>query len=221
MQKPAAARILIDCSLVPENNWCWRPEWYCGTDSVYALLAKFGSLNVLSTRELCELFVYRNPLAPSNGRGGAAHYPIVDLRYSKDLRLARLANLLKIDTGQIQLGFVDVRFPNAVHIASSHLVWCPACARRGFHCPTFQLNYVSVCPLHGQALLHQCTKCFSPLPYRLNGTSRCELFCCPIHPAKLCRQAAPSRWALSHDSNAGDQYTEGIGASWETQPSRP
>mgnify|MGYP003385692695 CR=1 FL=1 len=208
MEKPAAARILIDCSLVPENNWCWRPEWYCGSDSVYCLLAKFGSLNVLSVRELCELFVQRNPLPGSNGRGGRPHFPVVDLRYAKDLRVARLANLLKLDAGQIQLGFVDVRFPNAAQIASSNLVWCPACARRGFHCPAFQLNYVSVCPLHGHALLSRCTKCSSPLPYRLNATIRYELFCCPNCRTDFAPALRSPRRTLEMDPSAATLFAD-------------
>jgi hypothetical protein len=179
VSRPSAAPILIDCSTVPEANWCWRPEWYCGSDSVYGLLAKFGSLNVLSIRELCELFVERNSPESKKRHPGQPHFPIVDLRYTRDFRVARLANLLRLDTARVRLGFVESLFPNATQIASTDLVWCPDCAKHGFHSPAFQLNYASVCPLHGHMLLRRCTRCSSPLPYRLNATIRGELFSCP------------------------------------------
>jgi DNA-directed RNA polymerase subunit RPC12/RpoP len=179
VSRSSAAPILIDYSTVPEANWCWRPEWYCGSDSVYGLLAKFGSLNVLSTRELCELFVERNSSESKNRLPGRPHFPVVDLRYTKDFRVARLANLLRLDTARVRLGFVESLFPNATQIASTDLVWCPYCAKHGFHSPAFQLNYSSVCPLHGHMLLRRCTRCSSPLPYRLNATIRGELFSCP------------------------------------------
>lgn len=179
VSRPLAAPILLDCSTVPETNWCWRPEWYCGSDSVYGLLAKFGSLNVLSIRELCELFVERNSPGNKNSSPGRPHFPVVDLRYTKGFRVARLANLLRLDPVQVRLGFVELLFPNATQIASTDLVWCPDCAKHGFHSPAFQLNYASVCPLHGHILLRRCPRCKSPIPYGLNATIRGELFSCP------------------------------------------
>jgi len=203
-----AARILIDCSSTPEASWCWRPEWYCGSDSIYGLLAKFGSLNALSHRELCELFVERNPLVGVKHAPGRPHFPTVDLRYSRGLRVGRLANLLRLDAAEVQMGFVESLFPNATELASTDLIWCPACARNGFHCCSFQLNYSCVCPLHGHTLLRRCVRCSSPVPYRLCATTRGELFCCPSCGKDLAVAFRSPRRSLEMDPDAAALFAD-------------
>ncbi len=203
-----AARILIDCSTTPDASWCWRPEWYCGSDSIYGLLAKFGSLNALSHRDLCELFVERNPLVDAKRAPGRPHFPVVDLRYSKGLRVGRLANLLRLDAAAVRMGFVESLFPNVTELASTDLVWCQACARRGFHCCSFQLNYSCVCPLHGHTLLRRCMRCSSRVPYRLCATSRGDLFCCPACGMDLAEVLRSPRRALEMDPDAAALFAD-------------
>ncbi|MGH8856829.1 MAG: hypothetical protein ACREXG_02180, partial [Polaromonas sp.] len=172
------ARIVVDFEAAPHHQWCWLPEWYSGSDSVYGLLAKFSRLNVLTIRDLCELFVERNSSNSERWKIGQPHFPVVDLRFSRGLRLGRLANILKLDAARLQLGFADAIAPEAAQRAAIYLKWCSACARNGFHSAFFQLDFVSACPLHDRLLLHRCPDCSKPVPYQLHAPSRGVLFCC-------------------------------------------
>lgn len=127
MRRSEPAKIVVDYGGTSEKTWCWRPTWYSGSESVYSLLAKFGALNALSNRELCELFVERNSYEGVKAARGRPHFPRVDLRAPHSLRLGRLSNLLKLDAAQLQLAFVNHLFPNAAELSSSFLVWCPLC----------------------------------------------------------------------------------------------
>ncbi|UUZ62841.1 TniQ family protein [Polaromonas sp. P1-6] len=179
------ARVIVDYGVAPHHQWCWLPEWYSGSDSIYCLLAKFARLNVLTIRDLCELFVERNPVVGTRSPQGRPHYPVVDLRFSNGLRVGRLANVLKLDAAKVQLAFVEAVAPNAANRAATYLKWCPACAKNGFHSAVFQLDFVCACPLHSIALLHRCRGCASPLPYRLHAPLGGDLFYCARCDADL------------------------------------
>ncbi|UUZ76049.1 hypothetical protein LP414_32315 [Polaromonas sp. P1(28)-13] len=179
MAAATPARVIVDYEVAPHHQWCWRPEWYSGSDSVYCLLAKFSRLNVLTIRDLCELFVERNATDGVHWTNGRPHYPIVDLRFSRGMRVGRLANVLKLDAAKVQLGFAEAISPEAAPRAASYLKWCAGCAKTGFHSAFFQLDFVCACPLHDTLLLHRCPSCAKPVPYRLHAPSGGVLFCCP------------------------------------------
>lgn len=174
-----APRVVINYDLAPHGQWCWRPEWYSGSDSAYSLLAKFSRLNVLTVREVCEVFVEPNLKAGEKYVPGSSHYPRVDLRFSKHLSIGRLANILKVDPACLQSAFIDTMFPTAAHGAASYLKWCGTCAAGGFHSAVFQLDFVHSCPIHKTALRRRCSKCGFQLPYHLYATEGGTLFCCP------------------------------------------
>ena len=175
MQLP---RVIIEYELAPHNKWCWLPEWYSGSDSAYCLLAKFSRLNVLTIREICEIFVEPNAKNGVNVGRGHPHYPIVDLRFTKNISIGRMSTLMKLDPGSLQSGFLDTLFPTASRGAATHLKWCSTCALRGFHSVVFQLDFVHFCPLHNTALTQRCKKCSSHLPYQLHAPGGGTLFCC-------------------------------------------
>ncbi len=173
-----APRVIIDYELAPHGKWCWLPEWYSGSDSAYCLLAKFSRLNVLTIREVCEIFVEPNAKTGTTFARGRPEYPIVDLRLTKNLSLGRMSSLMKIDPGSLQSGFLDTLFPTASRGAASHLKWCSICAIRGFHSVVFQLDFVHSCPLHNIALRQRCRNCAHHLSYRLHAPGGGRLFCC-------------------------------------------
>lgn len=157
-------RVLVDPYELDEPRWSRRASWLTGGESVYALLGKFGALNALSNRELCELFV------PKSERGkGYAYFPTVDLRSSDRIHKVRLANLFGLDLGNLSTAFVSEEFPNALPLASPTLVWCPRCATHGFHSAAFQLNFYGTCPLHRTALRRTCPSCRAKFPYTLSA----------------------------------------------------
>jgi hypothetical protein len=119
-----------------------------------------------------------------------------------------LANLLRLDTERVRLGFVESIFPNATQAASTNLIWCPACAKHGFHSPAFQLNFSSICPLHGLALLRRCTQCSSPIPYRLSSTIRYELFRCPRCTKDFALTLRSPGRALEMNANSAALFTD-------------
>lgn len=174
-----AARIITTSVGMQEYAWSWRKSWYSGSDSIYAVLAKFEALNRLKPRDLCELFIERNIDSVRGKRVGVAHYPKVDLRCTTNFRLGRLANLLQLDADQLRHGFVSEQFPNAMTVASADLVWCPMCAERGYHAASFQLNYHRQCPLHHEELRRSCFRCKQKLPYWLYGPRSVAFYVCP------------------------------------------
>lgn len=174
-----APKVIITYDTAPSHQWCWLPQWYSGGDSAYCLLAKFSRLNVLTIRETCEVFVKLNPKAGIKFEKGRPHYPRVDLRFSSNLSIGRLANILKLDPASLQSGFIDTLFPNSARSSAPYLKWCSTCAGNGFHSAVYQLDFVHTCPLHKTTLLHRCRKCGSQLPYELHAPTGVTLFCCP------------------------------------------
>jgi hypothetical protein len=228
-----SSRIVLDDPKAPEPNWCWRPEWCCGSDSIYGLLAKFGSLNALHSRDLCELFVERHSDKERLAKTGHPHFPEVDLRYVKNFQAARFSNLLRLDIERVQLGFVESLYPNSVHMASKDLIWCADCAKHGFHSATFQLNFSSVCPAHGKKLIRRCTKCSHGLPYSLKSNAKGGFFRCghcgmdfapglrvPGHAANIDETAATMFAGHSDLVKFNDQLSTMIDAC-KTQVGRP
>lgn len=175
----SAARIFTpQPQQAPDSGWSWRSSWYSGSESIYAVLAKFAALNRIKPRELCELLV--EPTGAARYKMvGKPHFPKVDLRFSTDIRYGRLANILKIDADQLRKGFVSEQFPHAIGLASPDLIWCPQCAQRGYHCASFQLNFYRRCPLHKTELRRVCSKCHRPLPYWLYPPQSVGFFICP------------------------------------------
>ncbi len=173
MVEVSRGRILLDPYEVPQEKWSNRSSWISGSESAYALLAKFAALNVLSCRELCELFVIRKAR-----KTGAEHFPKVDLRSSEWMRTGRLGNLFAIDAAELRLAFVNELFPNASSLSSNVLVWCPRCAHHGFHSAAFQLNFYLTCPVHRIELRRACHSCKAPIPYVLHSTQSRPLFVC-------------------------------------------
>lgn len=176
IRSPAA---IITYDTAPSHQWCWLPQWYSGGDSAYCLLAKFSRLNVLTIRETCEVFIKPNEKAGIKFEVGHPHYPRVDLRFSTNLSIGRLANILRLDPASLQSGFVDTLFSNAARSSATYLKWCSTCASSGFHSAVYQLDFVHTCPLHKTSLLHRCKKCGSQLPYELHAPTGVTLFCCP------------------------------------------
>ncbi len=210
MRRSEPAKIVVDYGGTSEKTWCWRPTWYSGSESVYSLLAKFGALNALSNRELCELFVERNSYEGVKAARGRPHFPRVDLRAPHSLRLGRLSNLLKLDAAQLQLAFVNHLFPNAAELSSSFLVWCPLCAQRGYHSPAFQLNFFTTCPLHKIELRRGCSRCGATVPYELHATRSWMLFSfwhCGLDHAKGIREP---RSTLAIDDRSSDLLQDHI-----------
>lgn len=166
-------RVLLDPYEVGQERWSHRSSWISGSESAYALLAKFAALNVLSCRELCELFVVRK-----ERRSGPPQFPKVDLRSSEWIRTGRLANLFAIDAAELRLAFVSELFPNASYLSSNVLVWCTRCAHQGFHSAAFQLNFYRTCPVHRVELRRACASCKATVPYVLHSTQSRPLFTC-------------------------------------------
>lgn len=169
----AAGRILLDPYEVGQDRWSHRSSWISGSESAYALFAKFAALNVLSCRELCELFVVRK-----ERKSGPPQFPKVDLRSSEWIRTGRLANLFAIDAAELRLAFVTELFPNASYLSSNVLVWCTRCAHQGFHSAAFQLNFYRTCPVHHVELRRACASCKATVPYVLHSTQSRPLFTC-------------------------------------------
>jgi hypothetical protein len=167
-------RLFVDPCEPMQERWSRRSTWITGSESAYALLAKFAALNALSNRDLCELLVLRKK------RGRATPYfPKVDLRSSEHIRTGRLANLLGVDAAELQLAFVNELFPNATKLSSNSLVWCTQCAHHGFHSAAFQLNFFRTCPVHRVSLRRACPKCTARVPYALHAGEAHALFVCP------------------------------------------
>lgn len=161
-----------------ESSWTWRRSWYSGSDSIYALLAKFAELNAIGQATLCELFVEKHESGVRAHLRSRPYYPRVDLRSSEHFRLGRLAAILHLDAAQVRQAFVGDQFPNARFGVNANLVWCRFCAQRGYHATSFQLNHATMCPAHRVPLLKACTRCRQPLPYVLHSTKRAPFFAC-------------------------------------------
>lgn len=189
-------RVLVDPYERDEPQWSRRPSWLTGGESIYALLGKFGALNALSNRELCELFVPKS----NKGRGHPS-YPSVDLRSSERIHRVRLANLFGLDAGDLSTAFVSDEFPNALPFASPTLVWCARCAFHGFHSAAFQLNFYGTCPLHRTALRRRCPSCGATLPYTLSARTT-ALFECGQCRHDLARELRTHRPELKLDDRA-------------------
>lgn len=188
--KAPAARIVTAVEPpIKELAWSWRSSWYSGSESIYAVLAKFAALNRIKPRDVCELFIEPNVESRRFTLVGRPYFPKVDLRYPQHVRYGRLSNILKLDVEQLRQGFVSEQFPNAVALSSPNLVWCPQCAERGYHSASFQLNFSHMCPLHRRELRRKCSRCNQPLPYWLYPPTSVGFFVCPNcrhdHASKL------------------------------------
>jgi hypothetical protein len=191
-----SAKVLIDAVEPDEPRWSKRASWLSGGESIYALLGKFGALNALSNRDLCELFV------PKHERGrGHPSFPVVDLRTSERIRKARLANLFGLDAGDLSNAFVSELFPNALQLSSPTLVWCPRCAHLGFHSAAFQLNFYRTCPVHRTPFRRACSNCGSSLAYTLSAR-HAPLFTCSKCGIDLASELRTHRPTLKLDDRA-------------------
>jgi hypothetical protein len=166
----------------PEPEWCWRDDWVQGGESIYGLLAMFEALNAVGCRQLRDEFVD----AISERQGRILRAPIVDLRSSGRLRLAKLSSALRLPIEQVRAGFVADAFPTSGWKGHTKLCWCPQCAVSGYHSTLFQLPVVFACPAHGCALERRCPRCRSDLPYRLDTSLSAPLFSCSVCRLDLC-----------------------------------
>jgi hypothetical protein len=206
----AANIVAADEPALEEPSWSWRKSWYSGSDSIYAVFAKFASLNRIKPRDLCELFVEPNDEGLRVRLVGKPYYPKVDLRYSNHVRYGRLANILQLDAEQLRQGFVSEQFPNAVSLASPNLVWCPQCAESGYHAAAFQLNFYRRCPLHRRELRRSCIRCERPLPYWLYPPSSAPFFVCPHCGHDHARRLRETRINLALEDEAANMFADHI-----------
>lgn len=179
--KRRAARVIEDHPILVEKAWCWRDDWATGHDSAYGLFSKFAKLNALSAKELAHLFISRT----CGQRTAILRAPKVDLRNSDLFDTAELARIMRLNTQQMQSAFLLERLDNGRRKSSNLLRWCPRCAKDGFHSAVFQLEFVNVCPAHGQAIRIACGKCKARIPYKLQAETFSEPFCCPNCHADL------------------------------------
>jgi hypothetical protein len=186
--------------LKPE--WCWRDDWVQGGESIYGLLALFEALNAIGGPQLREDFVD----AVGATQGSTLHAPIVDLRSTERMRLAKLSSVLRLPIEQVRAGFVADAFPRSGWQGHTALRWCPQCATSGYHSTLFQVPVVFSCAAHGCAIQGRCPRCRSDLPYRLDTSVSTPLFCCPACRLDLApairvgqRKALPDRhiWLLT------------------------
>lgn len=187
------------------THWSRRASWISGSESIYALLAKFAALNALSNRDLCELFVFKEV-----GRAGRSIFPKVDLRQSSSIRTGRLGNLFGIDAAAMQSAFVNDLFPNSKPLSSITLVWCSACAHRGYHSPAFQLNFYRTCPVHREELRRVCPRCKATIPYVLHASQSEPLFTCLHCRFDLAPELRQPRHALVLDAQAQAAHRDHI-----------
>lgn len=209
--KLRAAHILtVDARPLEETAWSWRKSWYSGSDSIYAVFAKFASLNRIKPRDICELFVEPHDAAARRKLIGRPTYPKVDLRYPEHVRYGRLANILKLDAEQLRQGFVAAQFPNAATMASPVLVWCAQCAEKGYHSASFQLNFYRQCPLHRRELRRSCTRCGRPLPYWLYPPTSAAFFVCPNCQHDHAPKLRETRINLALDDEDANKFADHI-----------
>lgn len=196
MTKVVPGRILLDAFEPDQQLWSHRASWITGSESAYALFAKFAALNALTMRDLCELFVI-----PNERLRGKPHFPKADLRFSASIRTARLGNLLGINAADLQRAFVSDLFPNASNLSSNVLVWCPRCVHQGFHAAAFQLNFHRTCPVHRIELRRACSNCKAAIPYVLHSTQTKPLFTCLNCGADLAEKLRKPLLAISLNQN--------------------
>lgn len=170
-----AARIVLDHVEPFLRSWCWRDEWLTGYDSSYGLFAKFALLNVLTAREVAQVFAN-----PTCGKKTAiVAFPNVDLRDSALFDLVAMSRIMRMDLEQVRQSFLVGLLPNSRRKSIDHLKWCAKCAAVGFHTPIFQLDFVADCPIHGMPLQTRCRNCNAQVPYRFRNEVINSPFACP------------------------------------------
>lgn len=179
MIKPA--RIILDYPMPVSRSWSWRDNWVTSYDSSYALFSKFAMLNVLTAREVAQVFVSTT----CGKRTAILAFPNVDLRDSSAFDLVGMSRIMRREVSDIQKSFLVEMLPNSRRKSADHLRWCTKCASTGFHTPIFQLLIVTDCPIHGIPLQAACKKCNTQIPYRFCHEAISSPFSCPSCCAPL------------------------------------
>lgn len=170
-----AARIVLDRPERISSSWCWRAEWLTGFDSSYGLFSKFALLNVMTAREIAQIFVSQN----CGRRQAILAHPNVDLRDSSVFDLVGMSRVMHMDLDSVRHAFLADLLPRSQRKSMDYLRWCSKCAAFGFHTPIFQLAIVSDCPIHGIPLQSQCKHCRAQIPYRFRDDVISTPFACP------------------------------------------
>jgi hypothetical protein len=170
-----AARIVLDRPERVSRSWCWRDEWLTGFDSSYGLFSKFALLNVMTAREIAQIFVSSN----CGKRQAILARPNVDLRDSSVFDLVGMSHAMHVDLDAVRHAFLVDLLPQSHRKSVDYLRWCSKCAAFGFHTPIFQLAIVSDCPIHGIPLHSHCKHCNAQIPYRFRDDVMLAPFACP------------------------------------------
>ena len=139
----------------------WLPQWVGAGEGPYTRLSKLSIANPVSLDLLQRLLVnrcpprqgYPSPLHPRSllsdtwmRRGTLAGMD----EWSRNLRQSTLSNVLDTWTH---------------HFASDQAFrYCPSCLDQGFQSSLCQIDALTHCPVHGDALRNTCIHCNAPMP---------------------------------------------------------
>lgn len=179
----------------------WTYDWSTRGESAYSFLAKLGTKNYLSARDLCRS-VFGLPLAPGN----YSHRHPRELLHGRWMQNCPGSGPL---SAHALTGVISQRNSvlSGAIATSDHLRYCARCLASGFHHPTHQIEAIQRCPFHHVALQETCTKCgaktprYALIPALLDTPFQCPscsawyagYFCSPTDTANEIRREGPDR----------------------------
>lgn len=141
-----------------------------------SLLLKFAWANCASAADICHAVFGRNLLRPcGTQRQGRS---LLDVSWDSgrpDVGLGRMRALCR----QGALGALAGQW--APKIASDFRIrYCSACMQAGYQCAFYQIDALTCCPIHGEALRHVCMHCGTDMPpYAIVHDAFISPFFCP------------------------------------------
>lgn len=136
-------------------------------ESIFSLLARLSWMNALTWAELRRLL--------HQEKSGAIFFGHEETSLRR--RLADAGGWSTSAAMPFLYGPYDERIASAWF--DRELVVCPQCMEGLYHSHWHQLRQLQHCPIHGCALLRQCTQCSRPFgSYRFNGELLAKPFCC-------------------------------------------